>query len=133
MATSYNISTIQGDNLQITLSVKDQYSNPINLSGYDVRGAVKYAYFGSPPALDVSENYISGILLNLNPYIYSGENGSYYPSGLVNINVPSYTMTYIPVGTFVYDIERFPYGIPTGNSIKLLRGKFIVSPEVTTF
>jgi hypothetical protein len=133
MATSYNISTIQGDNLQITLSVKDQYSNPINLSGYDVRGVVKYAYFGSPPALDVSGNYISGFLLNLNPVINSGINGIYYPSGLVNINVPSYTMAYMPVGTFVYDIERFPYGIPTGNSIKLLRGKFIVSPEVTTF
>lgn len=133
MATAYNINTIQGDNLQITLSVKDQYSNPINLSGYDVRGAVKYAYFGSPPALDASGNYISGVLLNLNPVINSGINGAYYPSGLININVPSYTMAYMPVGTFVYDIERFPYGIPTGNSIKLLRGKFIVSPEVTTF
>jgi hypothetical protein len=42
-------------------------------------------------------------------------------------------MTTIPVGSFVYDIERFPSGIPTGNSIKLLRGKFIVSPEVTSF
>ena len=133
MATSYNINTIQGDNLQITLSVKDQYNVPVNLSGYDVRGMVKYAYFGSPPALDASGNYISGILLNLNPTVYSGENGSYYASGLVNINVPSYTMAYIPVGSFVYDIERFPYNVPTGNSIKLLRGKFIVSPEVTTF
>jgi hypothetical protein len=133
MATSYNINTIQGDNLQITLSVKDQYNNPINLSGYDVRGVVKYAYFGSPPAIDASENYISGYLLNLNPTIYSGNNGSYYASGLININVPSYQMGYIPVGSFVYDIERFPQGIATGNSIKLLRGKFIVSPEVTTF
>lgn len=133
MATSYNINTIQGDNLQITLSVKDQYNVPVNLSGYDVRGMVKYAYFGSPPALDASGNYISGILLNLNPTVYSGENGSYYASGLVNINVPSYTMAYIPVGSFVYDIERFPYNVPTGNSIKLLRGKFIVGPEVTTF
>ena len=124
MATSYNINTIQGDNLQITLSVKDQYNTPVNLSGYDVRGVVKYAY-----------GYTGDqqILLNLSPTVYSGINGSYYASGLVNINVPSYTMAYIPVGSFVYDIERFPYNIPTGNSIKLLRGKFIVSPEVTTF
>lgn len=124
MATSYNISTIQGDNLQITLSVKDQNSNPINLSGYNVRGVVKYAY-GYTGA--------SGIVVDLNPIIYTGLNGVYYPSGLININIPSYTMAYVPVGVFVYDIERFPYGIPTGNSIKLLRGKFIVSPEVTTF
>jgi hypothetical protein len=133
MATSYNINTIQGDNLQITLAVKNENYVPINLSGYDVRGVVKYAYFGSPPALDESGNYMSGHLLNLNPVINSGVSGSLYASGLININVSSYTMASVPVGSFVYDIERFPYGIPTGNSIKLIRGKFIVSPEVTSF
>lgn len=124
MANSYNINTIQGDNLQITLKIKDQSNNPINLSGYDIRGVVKYSY-----------GYTGNeqILLNLNPTIYSGINGSYYPSGIININVDSYTMASVPVGTFVYDIERYPYGVPTGNSIKLLRGKFIVCPEVTMF
>jgi hypothetical protein len=124
MATSYNINTIQGDNLQLSLRIKDPNNNPINLSGYDVRGVVKYAY-----------GYTGNeqVLVNLNPFIVSGNNGSYYPSGMVSINVDSYTSASIPVGTFVYDIERFPYGIPTGNSIKLIRGKFIVSPEVTSF
>ena len=124
MATSYNINTIQGDNLQITLSVKDQYDTPVNLSGYDVRGVVKYAY---------GFTGISGLIVDLAPVINSGINGSLYASGFININIPSYTMTSIPVGSFVYDIERFPEGIPTGNSLKLLRGKFIVSPEVTSF
>lgn len=124
MATSYNISTIQGDNLQITLSVKDQYNAPVNLSGYDVRGVVKYAY---------GFTGLSGLIVDLAPVINSGVNGSFYASGFININIPSYTMTTIPVGSFVYDIERFPEGIPTGNSLKLLRGKFIVSPEVTSF
>ena len=124
MATSYNINTIQGDNLQLSLRIKDPNNNPINLSGYDVRGVVKYAY-----------GYTGNeqVLVNLNPFIISGNNGSYYPSGMVSINVDSYTTASIPVGTFVYDIERFPYGIPTGNSIKLIRGKFVVSPEVTSF
>ena len=124
MATSYNISTIQGDNLQLSLRVKDSNNNAINLSGYDVRGVVKYAY-----------GYTGNeqVLVNLNPLIVSGNNGSYYSSGIVSINVQSYITASIPVGTFVYDIERFPYGIPTGNSIKLIRGKFIVSPEVTSF
>ena len=124
MATSYNINTIQGDGLQLSLRVKDSNNNAINLSGYDVRGVVKYAY-----------GYTGDqqVLVNLNPVIFSGNNGSYYASGIVNINVESYTTASIPVGTFVYDIERFPYGIPTGNSIKLIRGKFIVSPEVTSF
>jgi hypothetical protein len=124
MATSYNIDTIQGDNLQITLCVKDQYNIPVNLSGYDVRGVVKYSY---------GYTGMSGILLDLMPVVNSGINGSYYASGLININIPSYTTAFIPVGSFVYDIERFPSGAPTGNSIKLLRGKFIVSPEVTSF
>ena len=124
MATSYDISTIQGDNLQITLSVKDQYNTPVNLSGYDVRGVVRYAY---------GFTGISGLIVDLAPVINSGINGSLYASGFININIPSYTMTTIPVGSFVYDIERFPEGIPTGNSLKLLRGKFIVSPEVTSF
>ena len=124
MATSYNINTIQGDGLQLSLRVKDSNNNAINLSGYDVRGVVKYAY-----------GYTGNeqVLVNLNPLIVSGNNGSYYSSGIVNINVDSYVTASIPVGTFVYDIERFPYGISTGNSIKLIRGKFIVSPEVTSF
>ena len=124
MATSYNIETIQGDNIQLSLRVRNTDNTPINLSGYDVRGVVRYAY-----------GYTGDqqILLNLNPFIVSGNNGSYYPSGVVNINVDSFTMAAIPVGIFVYDIERFPYGIPTGNSIKLIRGKFVVSPEVTSF
>jgi hypothetical protein len=124
MATSYNINTIQGDNLQITLAIKNENNIPVNLSGFDVRGVVKYAY---------GFTGISGLIVDLAPVINSGINGSYYASGLVNINIPSYTMASVPVGSFVYDIERFPYGIPTGNSIKLIRGKFIVSPEVTSF
>jgi hypothetical protein len=124
MATSYNIETIQGDHVQLSLRVRDSNNTPINLSGYDVRGVVRYAY-----------GYTGDqqVLLNLSPIILSGNNGSYYQSGIVNINIDSYTMAGIPVGVFVYDIERFPYGIPTGNSIKLIRGKFVVSPEVTSF
>ena len=124
MATSYNIETIQGDNIQLSLRVRNTDNTPINLSGYDVRGVVRYAY-----------GYTGDeqILLNLNPLIMSGNNGASYSSGIVNINIDSYAMAAVPVGVFVYDIERFPYGIPTGNSIKLIRGKFVVSPEVTSF
>ena len=123
MATSYNITTIQGDHLQLNLRVKDQNNNTVNLSGYDVRGVVKYAY-----GYTGNQN----ILLDLSPTICSGINGSEYVSGIIKINIDSYKMSSIPAGTFVYDIERFPYSNPTGNSIKLIRGKFIVSPEVTS-
>lgn len=113
MATSYNISTYQGDFLQATLSLKDTNNNPISLTGYDVRGQVRTSY-GS-----------TGVLLNLNPTITNSA------SGLVSIAIPSETTENIPVGIFVYDIERFPSGIETGNSIKLMVGKFIVLPEST--
>ena len=113
MATSYNISTYQGDFFQALLSVKDTNSNPINLSGYDVRGQVRSSY-GS-----------TGVLLDLNPTITNNI------SGLINVSISSDVTKDLPVGTFVYDIERYPSGIATGNSIKLMIGKFIVSPEVT--
>ena len=113
MATSYNISTYQGDFFQALLFVKDTNSNPINLSGYDVRGQVRSSY-GS-----------TGVLLDLNPTITNNI------SGLINVSISSDVTKDLPVGTFVYDIERYPSGIATGNSIKLMIGKFIVSPEVT--
>jgi len=114
MASSYNISTFQGDYLQLNLAVKDSSSsNPINLSGYEIRGEVRNG-FGS-----------TGVLLDLNPIIINAV------SGLISITVPSIQTQDLPVNTFYYDIERYPSGIETGNSIKLLKGKFIVHPEVT--
>lgn len=113
MATSYNISTYQGDFFQALLFVKDSNNNAINLSGYDIRGQVRSSY-GS-----------TGVLLDLNPIVTS------HISGLINVSISSDVTKDIPVGTFVYDIERYPSGIATGNSIKLMIGKFIVSPEVT--
>lgn len=122
MASSYNIETIQGDVLNLTLTVKDSYGNNINLSGYDVRGQVRYSYSYSGDSM---------LLLQFNPSIYSGTYGEYFPSGIININVGSYQTQNLPIGSFVYDIERYQASNLTGDAIKLLRGKFIVSPEVT--
>jgi len=113
MATSYNITGYQGDNFQLTLNVKDSNGSPINLNGYQVRGQVRASY-GSDE-----------ILLDLNPTIVSNT------SGTIAININSYISEDIPVSEHVYDIERYPSGIETGNSIKLMRGKFVILPEVT--
>jgi len=113
MATSYNITGFQGDYIQLTLNIKDSNGNPLNLSGYAVRGQVRTSYGAT------------GILLNLNPTITS------VPSGIMAINIDSYISADIPVNEYVYDIERYPSGILTGNSIKLMRGKFSILPEVT--
>jgi hypothetical protein len=113
MATYYNITGYQGDYIQLTLNIKDSSGSAINLDGYEIRGQVRPSYGWS------------GVLLDLNPLITSGTNG------IVKININSYISQYIPVGEHIYDIERYPSGILTGNSIKLMRGKFSILPEVT--
>jgi hypothetical protein len=113
MATSYNISGIQGDYIQLTLNILDSTGAAINLSGYEVRGQVRNSY-GS-----------TGIMLDLQPSITSDI------SGIIAINIPSTGSAAMPVNEYVYDIERYPSGNISGNSIKLLRGKFSILPEVT--
>jgi hypothetical protein len=113
MATIYNITGYQGDHLQLTLNVKDSNHSPLNLSGYEVRGQVRTNYGAT------------GVLLDLNPTITNSI------SGTISININSYISQDLPVSDHIYDIERYPSGIPTGNSIKLLRGKFSILPEVT--
>jgi len=113
MATYYNITGYQGDYLQLTLNVKDSNGLPLNLSGYEVRGQVRTSYGAT------------GVLLDLNPTITNSI------SGTIGININSYISADLPVSDHIYDIERYPSGIPTGNSIKLLRGKFSILPEVT--
>ena len=113
MATFYNITGYQGDFLQLTLNLKDSNGSAVNLSGYRVRGQVRASY-GS-----------TGVLLDLNPTITN------LPSGTISISINSYISQSLPVSDHLYDIERYPSGILTGNSIKLMRGKFSILPEVT--
>lgn len=113
MANNYNITGYQGDYIQLNISGKDYSGSNVDLNGYEVRGQVRASY-GS-----------TGILLNINPTI------SNLNPGVININIESPVSKDIPIGDHLYDIERFPVGFPTGNSIKIIKGKFIVLPEVT--
>jgi len=112
MATTYNISVFQGENLDFTLNLKDSNgTTPLNLNGYSVRGKVKYSY-GS-----------SEVLWDLNPTIVSAVNGQ------ISLSIPGTGVANLPVTEAVYDIERY-----TANDAivkKVLVGKFIVNPEVT--
>jgi hypothetical protein len=113
MSTTYNISVFQGENIDFTLNLKENNgTTPLNLSGYSVRGKVKYSY-GS-----------SGILWDLNPTILSAV------SGQISLSIPATGIANLPVTEAVYDIERYT----TNDTIvkKVLMGKFIVKPEVTS-
>ena len=113
MATYYNITGYQGDYIQLTLNLKDSNGAALNLNGFGVRGQVRSSYGAT------------GVLLDLNPTITN------VLSGIMAININSYISADLPVSDHIYDIERYPSGILTGNSIKLMRGKFTILPEVT--
>ncbi len=122
MATVYNFDASQGSELSVRLNVKDTNGNAINLSGYGARGVVKYRYSSA------------NALINLSPTIVSGNNGDAWVSGLIDIYLSGTQTVDLPVGQFVYDIERYPTGAgvnANGAVVKLMKGDFNVYPEVT--
>jgi hypothetical protein len=122
MATVYNFSATQGSQLSVRLNVKDASGSAIDLSGYGARGVVKYRYS--------SDTY----LVDLSPTIVSGVTGSAYKSGLIDVYLSGSTTSGMPVGDFVYDIEKYPSGAANteGAVDKILAGSFLVYPQVTT-
>lgn len=113
---TYKISGVQGEDLDLQLVVLDCDGVRVNLSGYNVRGKVKYSYAGD-------------VLLDLQPRIYSGVAGEAFVSGIVDVEIPATGMASLPVGRFVYDIERYT-GV--SDATKVLGGSFYVDPEVTS-
>jgi hypothetical protein len=122
MATVYNFDASQGSELSVRLNVKDTNGNAIDLSGYGARGVVKYRYSSA------------GSLVDLSPTIVSGAGGDAWISGLIDIYLSGTQTVDLPVGQFVYDIERYPTGVgvdANGAVVKLMKGDFNVYPEVT--
>jgi len=122
MATVYNFSATQGSQLSVRLKVQDASGDALNLSGYGARGVVKYRYS--------SANY----LVDLEPTIVSGITGSAYQSGLMDVYLSGSQTSGLPIGDFVYDIEKYPTGASNleGAVDKILAGSFLVYPQVTT-
>jgi len=112
MSSTYNISAVQGNTLLLNVTANDSAGSPLNLSGYLVRGHVKYNYSSSD------------ILLNLNPTITS------YANGTINLSGSATGLAAMPVGVFVYDLEAAQV---SGEYVtKFLRGYFNLGPEATT-
>ena len=120
MSSSYNFSVTQGSEVNVRLTITNDGS-AVNLSGYNVRGKVKGKYSDT------------GALIDLDPTIVTGTNGSLYPSGYVDIYLSGSQTAGLPVTEAVYDLERYVTGT-LGNEtsvIKMLAGKFTINPEVT--
>jgi hypothetical protein len=108
MSNTYNISCEQGSTLLLNLTANDSNNLPINLSGYGVRGYVRYSY-GS-----------DSILYDLNPQITNSISGIIYISGNATGTAA------LPIGKFPYDLEAYSSG---GYVTKFLKGYFILNPE----
>ena len=122
MATVYNFSATQVSQLSVRLNIKDASGDALNLSGYGARGIVKYRYSST------------NALVDLDPTIVSGENGIAYQSGLIDVYLSGSQTSGLPIGDFVYDIEKYPTGASNveGAVDKILAGSFLVYPQVTT-
>ena len=122
MATVYNFDASQGSELSVRLNVKDTNGNAIDLSGYGARGVGKYRYCSASSLIDLS------------PTIVSGNSGQAWICGLIDIYLSGTQTVNLPVGQFVYDIERYPIVAgedANGAVVKLMKGDFNVFPEVT--
>ncbi len=112
MATNYDLNITRGSKFSVRLAAKNEDGTPINLSGYNVRGNVKYTY-GS-----------TGTLLDLKPTGVVG----YYESGYIDIDLLAGSTTNVPIVQGVYDVEIY-----SGTYVdKLIKGYVNILPEVTT-
>jgi hypothetical protein len=118
---NYNLDVIQGSTFSAQLFAKNADGTAIDLSGYEVRGVVKY-------------NYGTGVaLVNLNPAVNTGQapplNTYTAASGVVDVSIPATGAAALPVTIGVYDIEMYSAGETEVR--KLLDGRVRIHPEVT--
>jgi hypothetical protein len=112
----HNIIADQGSTFSRTVVWRDPAKKPIQLRGYAARMKVRLASDSSEVVLDLTtEN--DGITL--------GET-----NGQINLYVSDETMATIAEGKYLYDLELIA---PSSNLYvyKILRGNFVVRPEVT--
>jgi len=127
MATTYDIEVIQGSELDLRLNVKNDAGAALTLEGYKLRGVVKHRYGDATAYIDLKPKVFTDS--SVTPAITAA-------SGLVDIFLSGVQTTGLAVGVHRYDLERYNEeeinGVLTEPSVfKLMKGKFIVSPEVT--
>lgn len=107
----YNITINQGENYDLTATLTNSSGTPINISGYSLRGKVRYSY-GS-----------TGILADLSPTVINST------GGVINFALTPQETAALPITVAVYDIERFV----SGDSVvsRVLQGTVTITPEVT--
>jgi hypothetical protein len=110
----YNITVNQGENYDLTATLLNADGTALNISGYALRGKVRYSY-GS-----------TGILADLSPTIVNAT------GGVINFTLSPDETAGLPITIGVYDIERYVSGQSPETSVsRVLQGSLTVTPEVT--
>ena len=127
MATTYDIEVTQGSELDLRLNVKNDAGVALTLEGYKLRGVVKHRYGDATAYIDLKPKVFTDD--SVTPEITAA-------SGLVDIFLSGVQTSGLAIGVHRYDLERYNEeeinGVLTEPSVfKLMKGKFIVSPEVT--
>jgi hypothetical protein len=112
MAATYNITAFQGDTFTLQFTI-DTDGTPWNLTGYTAAMQVRPFVESTTTILNLASP--AGITLG-------------GVTGIVSVNVSAAGMAAAPAGRHVYDIELTSGG---GVKTKVLRGAFIIFPEVT--
>jgi len=108
---AYDISISQGQTYNLITGITNAAGEGVNISGYNLRGQVRYSY-GS-----------TGILLDLEPAIVSTV------SGIFQVSLSPSETTSLPTTIAVYDIEK--YSQNDGVVDRVMNGTFTIGPEVT--
>ena len=127
MATTYDIEVTQGSELDLRLNVKNDAGAALTLEGYKLRGVVKHRYGDATAYIDLKPKVFTDN--SVTPEITAA-------SGLVDIFLSGVQTSGLAIGVHRYDLERYNEeeinGVLTEPSVfKLMKGKFVVTPEVT--
>jgi len=114
MATKVNLSIDQGSDFSASLTAKNAAGNTINLSGYNARAKMRYAYS-------------TGQATDFTTAINSGTSGEGFVSGLVDLSLTSSETSGLVISDQVYDVEVY-----SGDYVvRVQQGIVSINPEVT--
>jgi|TARA_Y100000310_G_scaffold321181_1_gene378488 hypothetical protein len=114
-AATVDLDITQGSTFNVRIAVKDCNSDIVDLTGFEVRGAVKRKFSDSN----------SNILINLDPVVYNAT------EGLIDILLTADKTALLPITEALYDIEKYPL-TNANHTEQILKGKFLIHPEITS-
>lgn len=109
---SYDIQIYKGATFSLSVTLKDENENPIDLTNYNVSGFLKYRYSDSTALTSLNAQKLSPL-----------------ESGDISLSIHATGTAVLPVTIGVYDVELF--NTVSGTVSKVLRGNASIFPEVT--